>query len=91
MPSFFKIQLLYFLSNIINQDFFSKVNMLFIYFNFFSEGRLCNLNLEQLDEVEDDEDEEIIRMFRDKRIAELKALEAKNKFGEVGIILIGKL
>ena len=51
-----------------------------------SEGRLQNLSLDQLDEVEDDEDEEIIRMFRDKRIAELKALTEKNKFGEVNYI-----
>eukprot|EP00298_Acanthocystis_sp_HF-20_P002116 c12569_g1_i1.p1 GENE.c12569_g1_i1~~c12569_g1_i1.p1 ORF type:complete len:126 (-),score=53.51 c12569_g1_i1:52-429(-) len=40
-------------------------------------------SLEQLDELEDDEDEEILNIYRKKRIEEMKAQATKNKFGEL--------
>jgi len=40
-------------------------------------------NLDELDELEDDEDESVILEYRNKRIAEMKALAAKAKFGFV--------
>lgn len=47
------------------------------------EKNLDELNLDELDELEDDEDEKILQEYRNKRIAELKALADKSKFGQV--------
>lgn len=41
------------------------------------------MNLDELDELEDSEDEAILLEYRNKRIAELKALAEKRKFGTV--------
>lgn len=41
------------------------------------------MNLDELDELEDSEDEAILLEYRNKRIAELKALAEKRKFGSV--------
>lgn len=41
------------------------------------------MGLDELDELEDSEDEAILLEFRNKRIAELKALAAKAKYGSV--------
>lgn len=41
------------------------------------------MNLDELDELEDSEDEAILLQYRHKRIAELKALAEKSKFGSV--------
>lgn len=40
-------------------------------------------NLEQLKELEDDEDEEILKIFQQKRLEELKELSKKPRFGKV--------
>lgn len=40
-------------------------------------------DLDELDELEDDEDEEILLEYRRKRIAEIKELASKAKYGEV--------
>ncbi|KAK7021310.1 Phosducin-like protein 3 [Halocaridina rubra] len=48
-----------------------------------AEGRLGQLNLEELAELEDDEDEAILLEFRKRRIEEMKAQAKLNKFGEV--------
>lgn len=45
--------------------------------------RLENKNLDQLEALEDDEDEDILDQFRKKRMEELKAQQARNKFGEL--------
>lgn len=42
-----------------------------------------NMTLDELDEFEDEEDERVMEMYRQKRIAEIKALQAKSKFGDV--------
>ncbi|XP_072029678.1 phosducin-like protein 3 [Amphiura filiformis] len=42
-----------------------------------------NMNLDELDELEDDEDEEILAQYRQQRIAEIKRLQAKEKYGFV--------
>lgn len=39
--------------------------------------------MDELDELEDSEDEAVLQDYRNKRIAELKALAAKAKFGSV--------
>nr|CAI5863825.1 unnamed protein product [Callosobruchus analis] len=53
----------------------------------FSEGKnLADLNLEELDELEDSEDEAVLEEYRRKRIAEIKALAQRQKFGTVGEI-----
>ena len=39
--------------------------------------------LDELDELEDEEDEKILLEYRNKRIAELKELASKSKYGEV--------
>jgi hypothetical protein len=44
---------------------------------------LKDLDLEELDELEDEEDERILLEYRNKRIAELKALAEKSKYGHV--------
>ncbi|CAH1155728.1 unnamed protein product [Phaedon cochleariae] len=47
---------------------------------------LEQLNLDELDELEDSEDEGVLLEYRNKRIAELKALAERRKFGLVGEI-----
>lgn len=42
-----------------------------------------DMTLDELDEFEDEEDERVMEMYRQKRIAEIRALQAKNKFGDV--------
>lgn len=44
------------------------------------------MNLDELDELEDSEDEAVLLEYRNKRIAELKALAEKKKFGAVAEI-----
>lgn len=41
------------------------------------------MDLDELDELEDSEDEAILEQYRNKRIAELKLLAEKRKFGSV--------
>uniref|UniRef100_A0A6M2DJ77 Putative conserved phosducin-like protein n=1 Tax=Xenopsylla cheopis TaxID=163159 RepID=A0A6M2DJ77_XENCH len=45
--------------------------------------QLSELNLDELDELEDSEDEAVLLEYRNKRIAELKQLASKSKFGSV--------
>jgi len=45
--------------------------------------QLEDLSLDELDLVEDEEDERILLEYREKRIAEMKELAAKEKFGDV--------
>ncbi|KAI3405306.2 PLP2 [Candida oxycetoniae] len=47
------------------------------------ETRLDNKDLEELDELEDQEDEEFLNYYKQKRMAELKKLAEKKKFGSV--------
>jgi hypothetical protein len=42
-----------------------------------------DMTLEELDEFEDDEDEAALEMYRQQRIAEMKAQAARKKFGEI--------
>ena len=51
-----------------------------------NEKSLGELNLDELDELEDEEDEKILLEYRNKRIAEMKALAEKAKYGEVSEI-----
>ncbi|KAK5640235.1 hypothetical protein RI129_011046 [Pyrocoelia pectoralis] len=44
---------------------------------------MSDMNLDELDELEDSEDEGILLEYRRKRIAEIKALADKSKFGTV--------
>lgn len=44
---------------------------------------MSELNLDELDELEDSEDEAILLEYRRKRIAEIKALAERSKFGTV--------
>ena len=44
---------------------------------------LENKNIDELDELEDEEDERVLSEYRKKRIAEMKALYEKSKFGSV--------
>lgn len=41
------------------------------------------MNLDELDELEDSEDEAVLLEYRNKRLAELKLLASKEKFGFV--------
>lgn len=41
------------------------------------------MDLDELDELEDSEDEAILQVYRNKRIAEMKALVERSKFGTV--------
>ncbi|XP_030756823.1 viral IAP-associated factor homolog [Sitophilus oryzae] len=51
------------------------------------EGKnLEDLDLDELDELEDSEDEAVLLEYRNKRIAEIRALSEKAKFGFVGEI-----
>lgn len=45
--------------------------------------QMADMDLDELDELEDSEDEEILQQFRAKRIAEMKELASKAKFGFV--------
>ncbi|KAJ8982162.1 hypothetical protein NQ317_013947 [Molorchus minor] len=47
---------------------------------------LSELDLDELDELEDSEDEAVLLEYRNKRLAEIKALADRNKFGTVGEI-----
>ncbi|KAK6628333.1 hypothetical protein RUM43_002145 [Polyplax serrata] len=47
------------------------------------EKSLNDLNLDELDELEDEEDERVLLQYRNKRIAEMKALAEKAKYGDV--------
>lgn len=51
----------------------------------FSTDKKCleDLHLDELDELEDEEDEKVLLEYRAKRIAEIKALAEKAKYGEV--------
>eukprot|EP00118_Oscarella_pearsei_P026168 m.309539 g.309539 ORF g.309539 m.309539 type:complete len:242 (+) comp46802_c0_seq1:39-764(+) len=42
-----------------------------------------DMSLDELDELEDEEDERVMLRYRQKRLAEMKLLQQKNKFGEV--------
>lgn len=42
--------------------------------------------MDELDELEDSEDEAVLLEYRQKRIAEMKAMMEKSKFGYVGEI-----
>lgn len=44
------------------------------------------LDLDELDELEDSEDEAVLLEYRNKRIAEIKALAERSKYGFVGEI-----
>ncbi|EZG81692.1 phosducin [Gregarina niphandrodes] len=44
---------------------------------------LAGKNLDQLDELEDDIDEDVLETYRRRRLEELKAAKAKEKFGDV--------
>lgn len=44
---------------------------------------MSELDLDELDELEDSEDEAVLLEYRQKRIAEMKALAARSKFGTV--------
>lgn len=48
--------------------------------------KIEDLDLDELDELEDSEDEAVLLEYRQKRIAELKALSERSKFGYVGEI-----
>lgn len=47
---------------------------------------LDELDLDELDELEDDEDDSVILEYRNKRIAEMREMAAKARFGTVGEI-----
>lgn len=52
--------------------------------NFILDGRdFGKLDIDELDELEDSEDEAILLEYRYKRIAELKELASRSKFGSV--------
>lgn len=44
---------------------------------------MSELNLDELDELEDSEDEAVLLEYRQKRIAEMKALAERSRFGSV--------
>lgn len=55
-----------------------------LYVLLFPDGKdLAEMDLSDLDELEDDEDERVLAEYRAKRIAEMKALAAKSKYGQV--------
>lgn len=47
------------------------------------ENRLENKNLSDLEDLEDEEDEEFLEFYKQKRMAEIKNLQQKAKFGSV--------
>ena len=64
--------------------FFIAVNFkLTIYFLYTEEKEMEAKTLDELDELEDSEDEAILLEYRNKRIAEIKRLAEKSKFGSV--------
>ena len=44
---------------------------------------LEDMNLEELDELEDEEDERILLEYRNQRLAEMRALQERSKYGQV--------
>lgn len=50
---------------------------------FAAPNNLEEKTLDELDELEDEEDERVLEEYRQKRIAELKELANKSKYGEV--------
>lgn len=50
---------------------------------FLEEKQLSELDLDGLDELEDSEDEAVILEYRQKRIAEMKRMSEKPRFGDV--------
>jgi len=48
-----------------------------------TENNLEDKSLDELDELEDEEDEAILESYKRQRIAELKALASKARFGDV--------
>lgn len=50
---------------------------------YLDEKHIEDKDLDELDELEDSEDEAILMEYRNKRIAEMKALAERRKFGEV--------
>lgn len=48
-----------------------------------NKSHLENKTVDELDELEDEEDERVLAQYRLKRIAEMRALQEKNKFGSV--------
>lgn len=47
------------------------------------ENRLDNKEIDELDELEDEEDEAFLDFYKQKRLAEIKELQSKAKFGQV--------
>ncbi|XP_031628157.1 viral IAP-associated factor homolog [Contarinia nasturtii] len=62
------------LVNMVEQAIESKMN---------NSKQMDDMDLDELDELEDSEDEAILLEYRNKRIAEMKALAEKSKFGTV--------
>ena len=42
-----------------------------------------DMDLDELDELEDDEEERILEQYRRQRMAQIKDLQAKSKYGDV--------
>lgn len=42
-----------------------------------------DMNLDELDELEDEEEERILEQYRRQRLAQIKDLQAKSKYGDV--------
>lgn len=61
--------------NIVESTINEKINA--------SGKKIENLSLDELDELEDDEDEIVLQQYRNRRIAEMKELAKKSKFGDV--------
>lgn len=57
--------------------------LLHFLFNFLEEKELSELDLDGLDELEDSEDEEVLQEYRRQRIAEMRTMAEKAKFGSV--------
>lgn len=55
-----------------------RVNFVYL---FITGKQLSELDLDELDELEDSEDEEVLLEYRRKRIAEIKALTERSRFG----------
>lgn len=60
-------------SRTVNTDFFESSLV----------RNLDKLDLDELDELEDSEDEAVLVQYRNKRIAEMKELASRSKFGSV--------
>ncbi|KAJ2008527.1 phosducin [Coemansia thaxteri] len=45
--------------------------------------RLENLDLDELAELEDEEDDQVLEQYRQQRLAEMKAVASKERFGEL--------